>query len=307
MVLVERIVSLLPSCTEIVCALGFEAALVGRSHECDFPSAVRSLPVLTAPKLDPRAVSAEIDRSVKRLVAEGLSVYRVDAERLRELSPSHILTQDQCEVCAASLRDVELALEEWLGERPRVVSLKPATLGDVWCDVERVADALGAPERGRSAVREFTQRVAEIAERTAHIRERPRVACVEWIDPLMAAGNWMPELVELAGGTSLFGETGQHSPWLEWEALRDADPEVIAVLPCGFDLARTREELPPLLAQAGFENLRAVRDRRVYLVDGNQYFNRPGPRLVESLELLAEMLHPELFGTAHRDSAWQAL
>ena len=156
-------------------------------------------------------------------------------------------------------------------------------------------------------VRELTDRVASIAERAAAIRERPRVACIEWIDPLMAAGNWMPELVELASGTSLFGERGQLSPWLEWQALRDADPDAIVVLPCGFDLARTREELPPLLAQPGWGDLRAVRDGRVYIVDGNQYFNRPGPRIVESLELLAEMLHPERFGTAHRGSAWEPL
>ena len=303
----ERIVSLLPSCTEIACALGFEAALVGRSHECDFPAAVRALPVLTAPKLDTRASSVEIDRSVKQLVTEGLSVYRVDAERLRELSPTFILTQDQCEVCAASLRDVELALEAWLRERPQVVSLNPATLGDVWDDVERVALALGVPERGQTAVRAIKDRVAEIAERAAGARARPRVACVEWIEPLMAAGNWMPELVELAGGASLFGASGQHSPWLEWEALREADPDAIVVMPCGFDRPRTREELPPLQAQPGWENLRAVRDGRVYVVDGNQYFNRPGPRLVESLELLAEMLHPEVFGTAHRGSAWEPL
>lgn len=302
-----RIASLLPSCTEIACTLGFEEALVGRSHECDFPAAVRALPVLTAPKLDSTATSAEIERSVKELIAEGLSVYRVDAEELRDLSPTHILTQDQCEVCAASLRDVELALEAWLGERPQIVSLKPATLGDVWDDVERVALALGAPERGKTVVRALTERVAEIAKRATQATTRPRVACVEWIEPLMAAGNWMPELVELAGGTSLFGGSGQHSPWLEWEILREADPDAIVVLPCGFDLPRTREELPPLEALPGWENLRAVRDKRVYIVDGNQYFNRPGPRLVESLELMAEMLHPEVFGAPHRGSAWEPL
>jgi len=302
---VGNIVSLLPSATEIVCALGFRDALVGRSHECDFPSEVGALPVLTAPKLDPRAPSAEIDRRVKRLVAEGLSVYRVDAERLRELAPSHILTQDQCEVCAASLADVEDALTKWLGERPSIVSLRPSTLGDVWDDIQHVADALGAPDRGREVVRMLSGRITEVGERSAALRNRPRVACVEWIDPLMAAGNWMPELVTLAASQNLFGEAAAASAGLGWDALREADPDVLILMPCGFDLARTRSELASLRNQPGWDALRAVRERRVYLTDGHQYFNRPGPRLVESLEILAELLHPDEFPARHRSTGWE--
>lgn len=304
---VERIVSLLPSTTEIACALGFEDALVGRSHECDFPPGVARLPVLTEPKLDASRPSTEIDRQVKALVRDGLSVYRVDADRLRELDPAVILTQDQCDVCAVSLSDVEEALGEWMGSRPRVLSLKPATLGDVWRDIQRVAEVLGHPERGKLLTVDLTDRISETAERALRIAERPRVACVEWIDPLMVAGNWMPELVSLAGGRNLFGESGTHSPWIHWEALRAADPDVIAVLPCGFDLARTRSEIEPLTAQPGWNQLRAVRNRRVLLTDGNQYFNRPGPRLVESLEILTEILHPDEFPAQHRDTAWQPL
>lgn len=305
--IVQRIASLLPSCTEIACALGFESALVGRSHECDFPPSVGRLPVLTEPKLDRSAPGAEIDQRVKELVSLGLSVYRVDAEKLRELRPSLILTQDQCEVCAASLADIEGALAAWLGDRPPVLSLSPATLGDVWDDIQRVAEALGSPERGRSLRRKLSDRLSDLTERVRSAPDRPRVACLEWIVPLMGAGNWMPELVSLAGGAPLFGEVGRHSPWLEWMALRDADPDVIVVLPCGFDLARTREELPPLLSRPGWKELRAVRDGRVFLVDGNQYFNRPGPRLVDSLELLTEMLHPNRSGTEHRGTAWAPL
>ncbi len=304
---VERIVSLLPSTTEIACALDFQDALVGRSHECDFPPGVARLPVLTEPKLDSSRPSAEIDRQVKARVRDGLSVYRVDADRLRELDPAVILTQDQCEVCAVSLSDVEDALNEWMGSRPRLLSLKPATLGDVWRDIQRVAEVLGHPERGESLTADLTHRVSETAERALRIKERPRVACVEWIDPLMMAGNWMPELVSLAGGRNLFGDVGTHSPWTDWKALREADPDVIVVLPCGFDLARTRAEMEPLTAQPGWSELRAVRNRRVHLTDGSQYFNRPGPRLVESLEILAEILHPDEFPPKHRDSAWQSL
>ncbi len=303
----QRVASLLPSTTEIACALGFEDRLVARSHECDYPPGIERLPALTAPKLDPEASSRAIDDRVRQLVRDGLSVYRVDAERLRELAPSLILTQDQCEVCAASLSDVEAALAEWLGARPQIVSLDPRTLGDVWGDVTRVAAALGAPESGAALVEELAQRVGRVAERTLRLRDQPRVACVEWIDPLMAAGNWMPELVTLAGGQSLFGESGQHSPWLEWEALRAADPDVIVVLPCGFDLVRTRAEMPPLLDRPGWKQLRAVKRGRVVLTDGNQFFNRPGPRLAESLEILAEILHPDEFRPAHRGRGWEPL
>lgn len=303
----ERIVSLLPSTTEIACALGFQQALVGRSHECDFPPGVEHLPILTEPKLDASATSARIDDRVKQLIGDGLSVYRVDAEKLRELRPTVILTQDHCQVCAASLRDVEEALTTWLGERPRVLSLNPNSLEEVWNDISRVASELGVEARGRDYVAELGERVAGIAEQTVRIRHRPSVACVEWIDPLMAAGNWVPELVTLAGGNSAFGEKGEHSAWLEWESLRAADPDVIALLPCGFDIERTRRELGPLIAQPGWGNLRAVQAGRVFITDGNQYFNRPGPRLFESLEILAEILHPDHFAPKHRDTGWQPL
>jgi iron complex transport system substrate-binding protein len=303
----ERIVSLLPSTTEIVCALGLGTRLVGRSHECDFPPFVKELPACTQAKLDPAAPGVEIDRRVKRLVAEGLSIYRVDPERLRALRPDVILTQEQCEVCAATPRDLEDALADWIGARPRVVSLTPTTLGDVFRDVVDVAAALGVAGRGRALVGELTGRVSAIGEKTGDLSPRPRVACLEWIDPLMAAGHWMPELVRLAGGTSLFGESGQQSPWIDFEELRAADPDVIVALPCGFDLPRTREELRGLEASAAFAALRAAREGRVALADGNAYFNRPGPRLVDSLEILAEILHPDRFDFGHAGAAWRWL
>ena len=303
----QRVVSLLPSITEIVCALGFGERLVGRSHECDFPPEVRTLPALTEAKLDVRKPSAGIDLDVKTLLRDGLSVYRVDVEPLRALAPDLILTQDHCEVCAASLADVERALARWQGGAPRVLSLDPRTLRDVFRSFTRVAEALGAPERGRDLAEALSNRLTDLAQRAAAAGTPPSVACVEWIDPLMSAGNWMPELVSLAGGRSLFGEVGRHSPWISWPALRDADPDVLVVLPCGFDLARTRAELAPLRAQPGFESLRAVTSGRAYLVDGNQYMNRPGPRLVDSLEILGELIHPEAFPPAHRGAAWEPL
>ncbi len=303
----ERIASLLPSATEIACALGFAGQLVGRSHECDYPAGVSRLPVLTGPKLDAGAHSRVIDDRVRQLVSEGLSVYRVEAERLRALRPTLILTQDHCEVCAASPKDLENALSDFLDPRPRVVSLDASTLGDVWRDIGNVAEALGCAARGRELNRSLADRITEIAERTQALRPRPSVACIEWIDPLMAAGNWMPELVTLAGGRPLLGEGGRLSPWISLDDLAASDPDLIVVLPCGFDLARTRREMGALTERAAWQALRAVREGRVHLADGNAYFNRPGPRLVESLEILAEILYPERGAAKHLDTGWQPL
>jgi iron complex transport system substrate-binding protein len=300
-----RIVSLLPSATEIVCALGFERELVGRSHECDYPHAVTRLPILTSPKFHPEGTSAEVDRSVKRILADALAVYRVDAELLRELRPDVIVTQSQCDVCAVSMREVEAAVAEWVGSAPTIVALAPWALRDVFTDMQRVADGLGAPARGHELVARLSQRMAAIETQAQTAATRPSVACIEWIDPLMAAGNWMPEMVAMAGGRNLFGVAGQHSPWMKFEELIAADPDLILAAPCGFDLTRTIAEMPTLTRHPEWRALRAVRERRVFLADGNQYFNRPGPRIAESLEILAEMVHPELFSFGHEGSGWR--
>lgn len=305
--MVKRIISLLPSSTEIVCALGCEDRLVGRSHECDYPESVKRLPVCTEPKFNPLGTGPEIDQRVKAIVQEGLSVYRVHAEALKQLQPEVIITQSQCEVCAVSLRDVEDAVCEWVGSRPQIVCLEPNALSDVWTDMRRVAEALGVPERGTELITRLERRMAAVAERARGLLERPTVACIEWIEPLMAAGNWMPELVAMAGGVNLFGEAGKHSPWMAWEQLVQKDPEVILVQPCGFDIKRSREEMSAMVRKPEWSQLRAMRSRRVYLADGNQYFNRPGPRLVESLEILAEVLHPAVFHFGHDRTGWQPL
>ncbi len=278
--------------------------LVGRSHECDHPPWVRRLPALTAPKFALDGTSYEIHARVRALVQEGLSVYRVDAERLRALEPDLILTQTQCEVCAVSERDVEAALATWLGRRPRIVSLKPGKLEDVWDDIERAAVALEVARRGAELVARMRDRVREIAARSAGAPQRPRVACLEWIEPPMLAGHWMPQLVELAGGRSLVAEAGRPALQVDWESLRREDPDLIVVMPCGFDLARTRREVTRLSGLESWEGLRAVCQGRVALADGNAYFNRPGPRLVESLEILAEIFHPERFHFGHRGCGW---
>ncbi|MCY4393791.1 MAG: cobalamin-binding protein [Rhodospirillaceae bacterium] len=300
-----RVVSLICSATEIVCALGHRADLVGRSHECDYPPGIESLPVLTAPQFELGGTSAEIDGRVKDLVRDGLAIYGIDAGLLRALRPDAIVTQDQCEVCGASLADVEAAVCDWTGIETRIVSCKPNGLEDLWTDIRRVGAALNDDDAAETLVADLQSRMSSVAARAAALPERPSVATVEWIDPLMAAGHWMPELVEMAGGRNLFGEAGGQAPWIDWEALESSDPDVILVLPCGFDIERSVAEMPALTAQSGWSALGAVRNGRVYIVDGNQYFNRPGPRLAESLEILAEILHPAHFGTGWQDKGWR--
>jgi iron complex transport system substrate-binding protein len=297
-------VSLIASSTEIACALDCGELLVGRSHECDHPDWVRQLPVVTTPRFDTAATSREIDRSVRALVEQALSVYHVDAAALAALRPDVILTQVQCEVCAVSRRDVEAALGEVVASRPRLVALEPNALADLWRDMRLVADALGVPERGVQLVSRLVRRTRAIAERAA-AHPRPRVACIEWIDPLMIAGNWTPELVALAGAEDVLGRPGVHAGTVPLAALAEADPDAIFVTPCGFDLERTRAEMPALEREPLWQGLRAVREGRVFLADGNAIFNRPGPRVAEALEVLAEALHPGAFRFGHEGRAWE--
>jgi iron complex transport system substrate-binding protein len=285
-----RIVSLIASATEIVHALGLGASQVGRSHECDFPPEVHTLPVCTKPGFSLDGTSADIDRRVKEKLATALSVYEVFEDVLERLAPTHIVTQTQCEVCAVSLKDVERALARSVSSQPMLVSLEPNALADVWQDIQRVADACEIRDRGRTLVNDLRQRMHAISC-LAKKGTRKRVACIEWQQPLMAAGNWVPELVEMAGGENLFGIAGAHSPWMSFEQLAAADPDVIVVTPCGYDLKRTREEMYWLTENPSWKDLRA----EVYLADGNQFMNRPGPRVVESLQIFAEILHPNLF------------
>ncbi len=303
----RRVVSLLPSSTEIIHALGCGDRLVGRSHECDYPAGIADLPYCTAPKFDTNGASREIDERVKAVLQDAVSVYDVDAALLDELAPDLVVTQSQCELCAVSLADVQAAVGELVRSKPDVLSLEPNALGDVWRDIASVAAALGIPERGEALLGELQGRLDAIAGRARETGRRPRVACIEWYDPLMAAGNWAPELVDIAGGEDVLGVAGEHSAWLEWEALEEAQPEAIILMPCGFDIARSRSELAALTGRAEWTRLDAVRRGEVFVTDGNQFFNRPGPRLVESAEILAEILHPDAFAFGHEGAGWERL
>lgn len=290
-----RIVSLLPGATEMVCALGLRDALVGVSHECDFPADVRGLPVLTAPSIDPSLGSREIDRDVRERLASGLSIYRVDEDLLADLAPDLVVTQDQCEVCAVSPRDLEAAVRRLSRGSTAILSLRPSRLEDVWRDVERLAEAAGVGSRGREVAAGLRARLAALAERTKALPHR-RTACIEWLDPVMTAGNWVPELARAAGAEPLLAEDGAHSAAIPLETLVEAAPEAVCLVPCGFPLAQTRRETGDLLRDARWRSLPAFRNGRVFAIDGNAYFNRPGPRLVESAEILAGMLHPRELG-----------
>ena len=297
-----RVVSLIASATEIVHALGAGHLQVGRSHECDWPPEVHALPQLTKPKFKVEGSSRQIDTAVKSLVEQGLAVYEVDAGGLKAIAPDVILTQVQCEVCAVSLADVERAVATWTECRANVVSLRPHTLTDIYRDNQRIADALGIRDAGRTLNGRMAQRLGEIFARASG-RPRPRLAFIEWIDPPMSGGHWMPELIDIAGGINLFVQDGGQSPWISLDQIIAADPDVILVAPCGYDLEKTRAEMAVLDNNLDWQALRAVREGRLYLADGNAFFNRPGPRLVESAEILAEILHPELPGYGHMGKA----
>jgi iron complex transport system substrate-binding protein len=207
-------------------------------------------------------------------------------------------------VCAVSLKDVETAVCELTSSRPAIVSLQPDSLSDVWDDIRRVGEALGVQRRAETLIGHIREQMQSISNAASALKSRPRVACIEWIEPLMATGNWVPELIEMAGGINLFGEAGRHSPWMEWSDLVAHDPDLIVVTPCGFDIPRTRREINLLAGRDGWRELKAVQAGRVFVADGNQFFNRPGPRLLETLQILAELFHPSVFRFGHENSGW---
>ncbi len=302
-----RIVSLLPSATEVVCALGLERQLVGRSHECDYPEEVQTLPVCSEPRFNPMGTSREIDDRVQAIVQKALSVYQVHVEQLKTLRPDVILTQDHCDVCAVGLPDVERAVCEIVDSKPRIVTLKPTGLPEVWKGMKRVAEALGCSDKGALLVSRIQRRMEEISEKARRLSKSPSVLLIEWFDPLMAAANWMPEFVEMLGGKDVFGASGSRAVKIRWEDVRDKDPDLIVILPCGWGIQRSLQEIKTLTQKLGWVDLKAVCDARVYVADGSHYFNRPGPRLMESFEMLAEMMYPDTFRFGHEGSGWKKL
>ncbi|WP_414620632.1 cobalamin-binding protein [Calothrix sp. CCY 0018] len=302
-----RIVSLIPSGTEILAALGLTDAIVGRSHECDFPSQIRNLPACTQARLNSNAASGEIHNKVNDLLQSALSIYQIKTDLLHQLQPTHIVTQDQCDVCAVSFGEVENALKSLTNTSPQVISLQPDILKDVWNDIARIAEVFDVDSA--QVLENLQNRVKTIVDKTQALSptEIPSIACIEWTEPLMSASNWIPELVTYAGGKPLFSSTGKPSEILKWQDFVNSNPDVIIFMPCGFDLKRTRTEANSLTQKPEWEKLRAVQNNQVYITDGNAYFNRPGPRLADSLEILAEIIHPEIFEYGYQGKGWEKM
>ncbi|MBD2666104.1 substrate-binding protein of ABC transporter [Richelia sinica FACHB-800] len=302
-----RIVSLLPSATEIVATLGLKDAIVGRSHECDYPPEVAELPVCTEARLNSNGSSQDIHNEVNNLLASALSIYQIKLNVLEELRPTHIITQDQCDVCAVSFSEVKTAVSKLIHSSPEIISLQPNTLQDVWNDIEHIShtfdvDSVKILENLEARVKICHHRIQGLS-----LTELPKVACIEWVEPLMTAANWVPEIINLAGGQTLFSIVGGTSAHVNWETLVASNPDVMIFMPCGFDLQRTKQEAQLLLQHPEWKKLHAVQSGRVYITDGNYYFNRPGPRLVDSLEIAAEILHPDIFDYGYKGTAWEPL
>ena len=286
-----RIVSLLPSATEIICSLGLENQLVGVSHECDYPASVQALPKVTHTLIPADASSGDIDRQVRERLQHDKALYTLNREVLEELQPDLIVTQALCDVCAVAESEVEAVARE-LSSQPQLVNLEPQTLDEVIACLRDVAAATAVEQQGVAT--ELQRRVDTISRRSANITVQPRVALLEWLDPPFSSGHWTPELVRLAGGREMLGEAGKASRSLTWEEVIAAEPEVIMIACCGFGIERTLQDMPLLAAVDGWREIPAVRNGEVFVVDGSQYFSRPGPRLVDSLEILAHALHPDI-------------
>jgi iron complex transport system substrate-binding protein len=292
---------MLPAATEIVGALGLMDQLVAVSHECDYPEEANHRPRVTFCEIYGKSLpSDEIDRWVADRLRSHGSLYTLDEAKLRELAPDLILTQRLCDVCAPAYGSVA-ALAQTLPSKPRVLNLEPKNLADVLQGISEVAEAMGHPEKGDEARRRLDRRIAALTSRGEGLH-RPTAFIMEWADPIYNAGHWNPELIRLAGGTPVLSREGEYSVRVAWEDLRAADPEVLIIACCGHGVERTRKDLPILEARPGWRQLRAVRERRTYLADGSAYFSRPGPRLVDTLEMLGAMLHPEVCPVSYRVS-----
>jgi len=286
-----RICSFLPSATEIVFALGLGDSLVGVTYECDFPPEARSKPVVVQTRLAASSSPAEIDRQVNAFLARGESLYRVDVDALKKIQPDLIITQDLCQVCAASPGDFVAAVAE-LPSSPQVLSLSPQRLADVWEDILRVGSATGRGAEAAALVWRLKQRLAKVEAAVAAGPRRPRIVCLEWLDPPFVAGHWVPEMVSMSGGIDLLGRPGEPGFRTSWDEVLKTEPEVVAIMPCGYDLAQTAEEVRSFGFPAGWQDIPAVLGGRVFAFDASGYFSRPGPRLAAGVELLAHILHP---------------
>jgi len=300
-----KIVTLIPSATEIVAFLGQKKSIVGRSHECDFPRDLSKIIKLTEPKINIEGTSGEIHKQIEVILEKSLSVYKVHVDELKKLNPDFIVTQSHCEVCAVSFSEVESITNKHLGKNTKIISLQPNKLQEVFDDIKRVAKSLGVEnDHNNKLINNLQVRLNDIKKKSQKLK-KPKVLCVEWIDPLMAAGNWIPEMTKIAGGEDILGKIGIDSHWIKFEDIESQDPDFIVFIPCGFNLNKTNDEVKKFLNKNNnFKKLKAFKNKNLYVTDGNQYFNRPGPRLIDSVEILAEIFHSDIFNFGHKNNEW---
>jgi len=296
-----RIGSLLPGATEVVAMLGRTRYLVGISHECDYPPEIKGKPILVRATMETGLSSPDIDRRVRATLKAGRSLYELDETMLVRVRPDLVIAQTLCEVCAITPSQLTQALRV-LSTPPRVLSLGPSTLDDVLADIGRIGEAIGRSLEAANLVSQLRARLEAVLLQVAHAEKHPRVACLEWLDPLFSAGHWVPEMVACAGGVDVLGTPGSPSRQITWEQVQEAKPDVLIIMPCGFSIARTKQELSRLTKRAGWKKLPAVKSGAVFLVDASSYFNRPGPRLIDGIEMLAACFHPSVGHTAGPDA-----
>lgn len=291
-----RIVSLLPSATEILCRLGLEKHLVGISHECDYPETVKNLPRLTQPRLNPNKRGSEIHHDLKALLRNSLSIYDIDTEQISKLAPDLIVTQDQCHVCAVSLEELEKALCNLTQTNSQICTLSPHTLDDIHRDFTKIGKATGREQAAKDLITEFWIKLNTVNSKVGtDIPTHPKVLCIEWLEPLMVAGGWIPEIVKMAGGLPQIISKPEKFREITWMEIEACDPDVITIFPCGYPIEKTIDEIKTSAELKRLSSLRAFKQKRVFICDGNQLFNRPGPRMTDSCELLAALFHPQKF------------
>lgn len=298
-----KIITLIPSATEIISFLGLESQLVGVSHECDFPEKVKNLKKLTKTDIKTNATSYDIHLQIEKILENSLSVYKVDEKSLKYLNPDVIITQDQCNVCAVDLSQVKKVTSDYLNKKVDIISLQPNSFKNIFENIEDVAKKLNVFNAlNKNKINKLLHRINDVRQRK---KSSKNVICIEWCDPLMAAGNWIPDMVKIAGGNELCGINKKNSHWIDFKNVRDFNPEVIIFMPCGYNLLQTQRDVSCLIEKnANWKNLSAYKNKNLYLVDGNQYFNRPGPRIVDSLEILAEIFNPDIFNYGYKGNCW---
>ncbi len=300
----KKIVSLLPAATEIICALGLQDSLVGRSHECDYPESVNILPICSDAQFTPSSDSKTINQQEQKILKTELSVYTINKNLIKSLAPNYIITQNHFKNSAISLSDVETQMQHWAGNHTQLIALSPNTLADVLSDIKNIATFLDAKNAGEFLVENLQDRLDLIQHKLKFFPDKPTVACIEWLSPMRVAGNWVPEMVEIAGGQPILVEIGKQSAYIEWQSLLDQNPDIIVIMPNGFTIARTLQEIALLLTLPQWGSINAVKNNRVYIADGKAYFNRCGPRLIDSVEILAEIINTKYLNFGFEGQGW---